>query len=1058
MVRIDWFESVAIQVAESQWVNEAECRRVQLMAQTRVYHRDPDTGTWRAGRVVGGGPQRYYVRFPNADADVVVAERDLRVRWDRPIANPVDVMLAGANESPFFRDARLPMLQALTAQRAASGSLEALLSSAIEIYPHQVHTAMTVLSDPVQRYLLADEVGLGKTIEAGIVIRQVLLDSPESRIVVVAPDVLRRQWQHELLEKFFIDDFPKAEIKISAHETPDRWRDYHGFDLVVVDETHQLTRVAGPEEAPYRQLCALAHSSRRLLMLSATPFTSNLATTLGLLHLLDPDLYGWDRWEEFHQRFEVRKSLATAVYAIDPEFEPLLRDAIRDVADLLPPDPEFDRLSAGVTALLTESGDLADEKDRPELVARVAALRAHVSETYRLHRRIIRHRRVDVLTHDDNPDIVPFEVTGRDSAEIVALTSDTADDAVLQWQSLVAAWLVDRADEATAEQFGMVLGVLVSRADWRLSDLADALRWRIAHDFAAARRAALTDEERRLLREPPLLPGELDVLAGIQAEDVDGAQSEFMRALARIATAHKRVAVFCGGGSFADTLVPHARSVVGSTVVFAHTAQSTVSACEQEIKEWHARGGVLLADDTAEDGLNLQAADAVVHCRLPWSPNRLEQRIGRVDRYETPLTARRDGAKQYIVLGNKDGLLGAWTELLAAGVRIFDGSVSSLQDALDRRLPSWWAAAVLDGPEGFADVRDQVRDILNQERRHVHAMDMLESVHEAAPSRDTAARIGRLEARWRELGAAIVNYAGQKPGGLRFASRHVDAQGRVVQFERGSSDPLMPPRMFMNATQPLRPDVMGGTFNRTVALRSPGTRLLRAGNPFVDMLTRVVEIDDRGQAAALLRRLPPTASDEQTVFFGFDYLVETDIEAAAQLLRDTEEAKLALRRQADRLYPPLLRRVWVPAGVSHAVEDDRLRQWLDRPYDPATGDLNLNASRIGILLDACGGFGVLSEALRAADDIGCGELVRLAGLARRREQALAEGRRMVAVQHAQVRARQAAGRLVSDAEDLLIDLKVSEALLEGIAEPRVRTVSVTCLVAANPQGARIGPG
>lgn len=108
--------------AGSQWVESRACRRVRLLPQTRLYHFDPDTGEWRAGRVVGGGPGRYYVHFhfPNERTDRPVSEVDLRVRWDRPIDNPVDVVIAGANESPHFRDARMPMPRALVAQRAES--------------------------------------------------------------------------------------------------------------------------------------------------------------------------------------------------------------------------------------------------------------------------------------------------------------------------------------------------------------------------------------------------------------------------------------------------------------------------------------------------------------------------------------------------------------------------------------------------------------------------------------------------------------------------------------------------------------------------------------------------------------------------------------------------------------------------------------------------------------------------------------------------------------------------------------------------------------------------
>jgi ATP-dependent helicase HepA len=69
--------------------------------------------------------------------------------------------------------------------------------------------------------LLADGVGLGKTVEAGLIIRQTLLDQAHGRVVVIAPDALRRQWQAELRKKFFIDDSTRAIINRSAGTAPD---------------------------------------------------------------------------------------------------------------------------------------------------------------------------------------------------------------------------------------------------------------------------------------------------------------------------------------------------------------------------------------------------------------------------------------------------------------------------------------------------------------------------------------------------------------------------------------------------------------------------------------------------------------------------------------------------------------------------------------------------------------------------------------------------------------------------------------------------------------------
>jgi ATP-dependent helicase HepA len=78
-VRLDCFESVTQPIAEQVWTRSAECRRVRLGTQTRVFWQDPDTGSWRAGRVVGGEPSGYFVRFPNSGQDRILPEAALRV-------------------------------------------------------------------------------------------------------------------------------------------------------------------------------------------------------------------------------------------------------------------------------------------------------------------------------------------------------------------------------------------------------------------------------------------------------------------------------------------------------------------------------------------------------------------------------------------------------------------------------------------------------------------------------------------------------------------------------------------------------------------------------------------------------------------------------------------------------------------------------------------------------------------------------------------------------------------------------------------------------------------
>src|SRR4051812_15931184 len=91
-VLLEQFDSPAKSVASEIWVSVAGVRRQLLEEQTRVFWLDEVTGYWLAGRIVGGGPAEYFVRHPNSEFDSRVAEADLRVRWSRPLVDPLGVM------------------------------------------------------------------------------------------------------------------------------------------------------------------------------------------------------------------------------------------------------------------------------------------------------------------------------------------------------------------------------------------------------------------------------------------------------------------------------------------------------------------------------------------------------------------------------------------------------------------------------------------------------------------------------------------------------------------------------------------------------------------------------------------------------------------------------------------------------------------------------------------------------------------------------------------------------------------------------------------------------
>ena len=129
---------------------------------------------------------------------------------------------------------------------------------------------------------------------------------------------------------------------------------------------------------------------------------------------------------------------------------------------------------------------------------------------------------------------------------------------------------------------------------------------------------------------------------------------------------------------------------------------------------------------------------------------------------------------------------------------------------------------------------------------------------------------------------------------------------------------------------------MEGGFNRTRSAATPGTRLFRSGNPFIDMLARSAVIDDRGQASVFLRR-DSRVHGEPEVYFGMDYLVEADIQRCAAPGGTGPEVRHALRRQADWIFEPFMGRVWVPAGATGRLTDPEMVQVAGSPLQPGSG-------------------------------------------------------------------------------------------------------------------------
>ena len=924
----------------------AQLDRAILSRHTRVYLLNEGIGNWSTGRIVdydaaaGEDGVAYEVRMQGGER-LLIQERDLIVRCFAPIRDPTESLAAGAIESQYFYDRRLRALEGTLTQLNAAASASGLVSGSVDLMPHQVHIVRRISEDSVQRYLLADEVGLGKTIEAGAVVRQFLTDMPSSRVVVVAPASLLWQWEKELREKFDVE-FDGEQVKLcDLHSIAELGRRGQNCDLLVIDEAHRIISREGPAAEDYRHLAKLAHSAERILLLTATPVLSDDAATLALLHLIDRGLYRVEDTEGFRSRLDRRQRYAELALALDPEVPmPLLVSTVKQIAALLTDDPAIARFS---TALL--SPDLG----RGEQRAALRDLRFHISDTYRLDRRIMRTRRADAGWSQRS---CPLKEAHSDPDERIG-------DLVIRLEQ----WRADALDTATSESeqpLSIMFQQLVEAMGCGLEAYASTLQSRLS-ELRKGARAAFAEELdwhreslsicRRDQRGASRLERCVDTLRKAIYELSQGAKGD-----------HQRIVAFTSSTEFAQAL-ESALYVLRPTSVFAVTAELGQSETEERVRSfvksrWPA---ILVADRSAEEGLNLQAADGLFHMDLPMAPERVEQRIGRLDRLGRKLPE----IPTYVMLPSQEpgSFWLAWHELLKEGFGIYSRSISDVHFLLDDLQNRIRLELFRRGAAGLVELADEIREALAAERRRLDQRYALEELDiESREGLDAFERLRDAESQEHRFEEDLTGWLCEALG---FERKELSGDTHRLQWTRRTRIPEQPgwkERFDSALGRPL-------TYHRRTAIANPEVRLVRPGFSLVDEMVRLMRRDERGTVFATWRpdaRWPSTRGE--WLGFRLTYVVELDEERLRELLEAHDSVPFPpVQRTARDLFVPWLETRTYDTNMEE-VRDPLLLQILERDYDR---DVDHNLGSRPDLIESIVGrdrFAILCREVRARSE------------------------------------------------------------------------------------------
>ncbi len=528
---------------------------------------------------------------------------------------------------------------------------QSLCNATVDLNPHQVDAALFAFRSPLSRgAILADEVGLGKTIEAGIILSQLWAER-KRRILCIVPASLRKQWNRELADKFYMPstileskgfnlackqgkanpfDLGEMVVIVSYQFASAKMLDVHSipWDLVVIDEAHRLRNVYKKGNKIARSL-RNAIGSRPKILLTATPLQNSLMELYGLVSFIDDKIFGDE--ESFRDQFAKRSDLLPEdnFNALKERIRPVCQRTLRrQVVEYVPytarrsitqdftPTPDEQRLYEQVSGYLQKPDLLALPSGQRQLITLVLR-KILASSSFAIGATLgAMIERLEGMRDADEEKTLEEHI-----GDLIRRDADHAEELEDEWSESADVAEDQPTAAATKPSHAAAIGSEIdelksycklaqsiqknAKGDALLLALKSAFKK--AEELGAPRKALIFTESRRTqlyllqLLEQNGYAGTIVLFNGTNS---DAASREIFKAWLKL----------------------HA----GQDLISGSPSSDMRSALVEEFRD---KASIMIATESAAEGVNLQFCSLVVNYDLPWNPQRIEQRIGRCHRY-----------------------------------------------------------------------------------------------------------------------------------------------------------------------------------------------------------------------------------------------------------------------------------------------------------------------------------------------------------------------------------------------------------------------------------------
>nr|MDO8113508.1 SNF2-related protein [Candidatus Sigynarchaeota archaeon] len=583
--------------------------------------------------------------------------RGIAADFDPATLVPADAMLVGWFLNAYYFRYCLP----------TDPRFQAVCHGRIEAFPHQIKVINQVLGNYPSRFLLCDEVGLGKTIEALAILKELSLQNIVNRVIIIVPANLVPQWKFELESKFNMEftvydgAFVKSlkvgypginpwslypRILTSLHflrrdESRAAMKEMF-FDMAIFDEAHHLRRYAGTKESfrktkNYELGEIVCTQSRVVLLLTATPMQLNPFELFSLIQLLDPSLF--PKYSNFLE-FKEKISHYNLVLKNMDRFGRLnifeKNYMLNMLGELLHDDARFSSPEAVQDALARGSQELKE------------TIISSMRDRHLLSRILIRNKKRHVFhgfLPKRNTKIILVEPTKEelDIYKAIRLYITTVYQRALEEKNAATGFVMVVFQRLLASSH-VALRKTIQQRVAKLREVQVTLLQQQAQVEAAA--ATMTEEEckkklvaleKRIATIDQDVPMLNDYHAKLTALKQDSKASALVDLIMAIMRKERDVKIIVFT-QFIRTL-HYLKLVIESTIkeveIGIFHGQLTKEEKDVQIDRFKSSAGkpfVLISTEAGGEGRNFQFCHNVINYDLPWNPMKLEQRIGRVDR------------------------------------------------------------------------------------------------------------------------------------------------------------------------------------------------------------------------------------------------------------------------------------------------------------------------------------------------------------------------------------------------------------------------------------------